>query len=148
MTATKFVDTNVLIYAASKSPDDAAKSRRAREILRQPDLAFSSQVLQEFYSAAVTKHRLGMSHSDAVAVLEALTEFPVCSITRTIVLDAIEARVRFQISYWDAAILMAARTLGCAVVYSEDLNAGQDYDGVRVINPFADLPMRLESKPR
>ncbi len=43
---------------------------------------------------------------------------------------------RFQISYWDAAILEAARALGCEVVLSEDLNHGQDLDGLRVENPF------------
>jgi len=43
---------------------------------------------------------------------------------------------RFQVSYWDAAILAAAKRLGCPTVYSEDMNHGQDYDGVRVVNPF------------
>jgi predicted nucleic acid-binding protein len=51
-------------------------------------------------------------------------------------LDAISAKQRFGISYWDAAILAAAKQLGCHTVYSEDLNHGQDYDGVRVVNPF------------
>jgi predicted nucleic acid-binding protein len=58
-------------------------------------------------------------------------------VTRELVLEAIEARQRFQISFWDAAILVAARQLGCHTVYSEDLNHGQRYDGVRVVNPFA-----------
>ena len=54
------------------------------------------------------------------------------------VLDAALATVvRFQISYWDAAIIEAARALGCDTVLSEDLNDGQDYAGVRVLNPFA-----------
>jgi len=43
---------------------------------------------------------------------------------------------RFQVSYWDAAILAAAKRLGCHTVYSEDMNHGQDYDGVCVVNPF------------
>jgi predicted nucleic acid-binding protein len=47
-----------------------------------------------------------------------------------------ETRQRFQISYWDAAIVEAARTLGCPHVLSEDLNDGQDYAGVQVVNPF------------
>ena len=45
---------------------------------------------------------------------------------------------RFGLSYWDGAILSAARALGCDAVYSEDLSSQQDYDGVRVINPFDD----------
>ncbi len=48
-------------------------------------------------------------------------------------------RERFQISSWDAAILEAARTLGCEVVLSEDLDDATDYDGVRVENPFRDV---------
>lgn len=38
--------------------------------------------------------------------------------------------------YFDALILAAARLAGCATVYSEDLAAGQDYDGVCVENPL------------
>jgi predicted nucleic acid-binding protein len=44
---------------------------------------------------------------------------------------------RWQISYWDAAIIEAARHLGCRQVLSEDLNAGQDFSGLIVVNPFA-----------
>ena len=43
---------------------------------------------------------------------------------------------RFGLSYWDGAILAAARALGCDAVYSEDLSEEQDYDGLRIINPF------------
>ena len=54
--------------------------------------------------------------------------------------DIFEAAVaisrRFQLSYWDGAILAAARALGCNAVYSEDLSSQQDYGGLRVINPF------------
>lgn len=74
MTAPCFVDTNILLYAGSNAPDDQAKRQVARQVLSQPGIGFSAQVLQEFYSAAVT---------------------------------------------------------------SEDLNDGQDYDGVRVVNPFS-----------
>ena len=49
---------------------------------------------------------------------------------------ALDARVRFQLSYWDAAIIEASRAMGCTQVLSEDLSDGQDYGGVRVANPF------------
>ena len=48
-----------------------------------------------------------------------------------------QASMRFQLSYWDAAIIEAARAAGCAEVYSEDLNAGQSFGGIRIVNPFA-----------
>jgi predicted nucleic acid-binding protein len=137
MTEKFFVDTNVLLYAASKAKEDDLKRQQARDLLSRIDIALSAQVLQEFYSVAVTKERLQMSRAEAQAVVQSLTVFPVCTITYDLVLAAIELQQRFKISYWDAAILTAARIMGCGVVYSEDLNAGQDYDGVRVENPFA-----------
>ncbi len=137
MTVTAFIDTNVLVYAASNSAADREKRAIARQILSEAGICFSAQVLQEFYAAAATKQRLEMTHEEAVAVLRSLAAFPVCPVTRELVLDAIEAKQRFGISYWDAAILVAARQMGCRVVYSEDLNAGQAYDGVKVVNPFA-----------
>jgi predicted nucleic acid-binding protein len=137
MTATTFIDTNVLLYAASNAPADSAKRTVARQVLTEPQIGFSAQVLQEFYAAAVTKQRLAMAHDEAIAVLQSLALFPVWPISRELVLAAIDAKERHRISYWDAAIITAARQLGCTTVYSEDLNHGQQYDGVRVVNPFA-----------
>ena len=137
MTATALIDTNILVYAASNAVADRDKRAISRQILAQPQIGFSAQVLQEFYAAAVTKQRLEMTHDEALAVVLSLSEFPVWPITRELVVEAIDSKQRFQIYYWDAAILTAARQMGCRAVYSEDLNAGQEYDGVKVINPFA-----------
>ncbi|GFG75628.1 hypothetical protein MBOT_29930 [Mycobacterium botniense] len=62
--------------------------------------------------------------------------FPVAAITTRLMLAALAAHRRFGLSYWDAAILEASRSLGCDVVLSEDLSDGEDYAGVRVENPF------------
>jgi predicted nucleic acid-binding protein len=70
-------------------------------------------------------------------LIEAWLRFRVQEITVPILQSALRASVLFQLSYWDAAIIEAARAAGCSQVYSEDLNAGQSYDGVQVINPFA-----------
>jgi predicted nucleic acid-binding protein len=70
MTAKFFVDTNVLLYAGSNAADDELKRKAARALLSLPDIAFSAQVLQEFYAVAVTKHRLQMSHDEAMALLQ------------------------------------------------------------------------------
>ncbi len=137
MTAKFFVDTNVLLYAGSNAAEDGLKRQAARALLGRPDIVLSAQVLQEFYAVAVTKQRLQMTHDEALAVLISLAAFLVCPITRELVMHAVELRQRFQISYWDAAILAAAKQMGCRTVYSEDLSAGQDYDGVTVMNPFA-----------
>src|SRR5688500_2849623 len=61
MTAAYFIDTNVLLYAASNAPADQAKRQLARSLLAQPDIGFSAQVLQEFYSAATAKKHLQMT---------------------------------------------------------------------------------------
>jgi predicted nucleic acid-binding protein len=62
--------------------------------------------------------------------------FPVQETTVALFNAALRSKRRYGIHYWDAAIIEAARSLGCDTVLSEDLSDGQDYGGVRVINPF------------
>ncbi len=133
----RFVDTNVLIYAALDAPEDAVKRRRARALLREPDLALSVQVLQEFYWRATHPTRRGrLAHNHAMVFLRLFWDKPIQQMTREIFEQAVAISQRFQISYWDAAILAAARALGCDAVYTEDLSDEQEYDGLRMINPF------------
>jgi len=77
-----------------------------------------------------------LTHPQAAGLVESFMRFNVVEITGGLVLAALAARERFEISYWDAAILEAARAAGCEVLLSEDLGHGQDYAGVRVENPF------------
>ena len=139
MTAKYFIDTNIMLYAGSGAVEDQPKKAIARQVLAQADIGFSAQVMQEFYYAAVRKERLKITPDEALLILEALNPFPVMPINRELVLEAVALGVRFRISYWDAAIIVAARRLGCHILYSEDLNHGQDYDGVKVVNPFVAL---------
>jgi predicted nucleic acid-binding protein len=133
----RFVDTIVLLYAVSTAPDEHDKAERATAILAERDLCLSTQVLQEFYVQATRASRPdALTHPQAAALVEAFTRFPVLEVPLGVVKAAIAAHHRYGISYWDAAILEAARAMGCAIVLSEDLNAGQDYGGVRVENPF------------
>ena len=137
MTAMRFVDTNVLLYAASLLPEDADKRRRARALLAEPDLAVSVQVLQEFYHQATRPTRPGrLSHDDALQLIEPILLMQIQAVTLDVFRTGVAISQRFGLSYWDGAILAAARALGCAVVYSEDMSSEQDYDGLRVINPF------------
>ena len=134
----RFVDTNVLVYAISIAPEDQARRRKARELLTRTDLALSAQVLQEFYVQATRPTGpAALKHRETVDFMEALQRFPIQAITLDVVLSACVIRERFGRSYWDSAILAAARISGCTVVYSEDMSAGQEYDGVRVVNPFS-----------
>ena len=133
----RLVDTNVLLYAVSILPEEEAKRLRARELLAERDLAVSVQVLQEFYHQATRATRPGrLSHGAAVRFLEPVLEMRVQAVTLGVFRDAVSIRRRFGLSYWDAAILAAARALGCDAVYSEDMSSEQDYGGIRVVNPF------------
>ena len=133
----RFVDTNVLLYAISRAPDEQAKAGRANGLLAERDLVLSVQVLQEFYVQATRESKPDpISHEVARKLVASFRPFPVLPLTADLVDSAMATRARFQISYWDAAILEAARSLGCKLVLSEDLSDDQDYDGVRVENPF------------
>jgi len=136
MTAEVFLDSNILLYACSAAPVDMEKRTVAESLIMETDFALSAQVLQEFISNALRKKILGISESKIDATMELAGYVPVLPITRELVLSAIILRRRFQLSHWDACIIAAARELGCHTLYTEDLNHGQDYDGVRVINPF------------
>lgn len=135
----QFVDTNVLLYAALLDPEEADKQRIAEQLLERDDLALSAQVLQEFYYQATRPHRpYPLSAQEALAFLTPLTHrFLALPVTVELFQQAAEICQRFRISYWDAAILAAARAMGCDAVYSEDLSDRQDYAGLRVINPFS-----------
>jgi len=133
----RFVDTNVLLYAASTAEDEREKALRARDLLEAEDLALSVQVLQEFYVQATRPTRpQRLSHEQAAGLVEAFLRFPVQDTTVALVRAALETAARFSVSYWDAAIIEAARGLGCATLLTEDLADGTDYGGVRVVNPF------------
>jgi predicted nucleic acid-binding protein len=136
----RFVDTNVLLYAVSRDPDEQDKAQRANGILAARDLALSVQVLQEFYVQATQESRPDpLAHEQAARLVESFLRFPTQPITSEVMLAAMATRQRFGISYWDAAILEAGRALGCEVVLSEDLSDGEDYAGIRVQNPFRDV---------
>jgi predicted nucleic acid-binding protein len=133
----RFIDTNVLLYAISREPEERDKAKRANDILAARDLALSVQVLQEFYVQATLGNRPDpLTHEQAVELVESFMRFPVAPITAELMRAAFATRRRCGISYWDAAILEASRSLGCDVVLTEDLSDGEDYAGVRVENPF------------
>ena len=136
MTAEVFLDSNVLLYACSSAPEDVEKRRVAEDLMLSRPFALSAQVLQEFIANALRKPRLGISEGNIDATLQMASLVRVQSVTRELVLSAVTLRRRYKLSQWDATILAAAMELGCGEVYSDDMNDGQDYGGVRVINPF------------
>ena len=121
-----------------RDPEEQDKAARANDIPAARDLAISVQVLQEFYVQATRASRPDpLTHDQATGLVEFFLRFPVLAITTELMLAAAATSQRFGVSYCDAAILEAARSLGCDLILSEDLSDGQDYAGVRVQNPFA-----------
>lgn len=138
MTARSFVDSNVLLYSGVPHLGEEKKCLIADQILDNGQVAMSVQVLQEFYVQATRASRANrLSHLEAMEFIQLWKRFPIQEITLGVLDAALIARERYGISYWDAAIIEAARAQGCREVLSEDLADGQDYAGVRVVNPFA-----------
>jgi predicted nucleic acid-binding protein len=138
MTVEAFVDTNILLYSIDEDPSSQTKREQSQNLLLTESWGWSTQVAAEFFvNATSPKRPFRLASADAAALLETWFAYPTLPITSEVVRAAIQIHERFQLSYWDAAIIAAAKQMGCKSVYSEDLNAGQDYDGVTVINPFA-----------
>ena len=132
-----FLDTNVLVYAIESGGPDPDKTNTAQTLTRRSDVILSTQVLGEFYRVVTSPRRLvPLAHEEAVAWIQLWKRHDVRGISVSHVDLALEVVGRFQIGYYDALIIAAARLANCETIYSEDLNAGQDYGETKVVNPF------------
>ena len=136
MSATRFLDTNILLYAYDL--DAPAKRTVALQLVAQGwtspgDTAISVQVLQEMH---VNLRKRGILQAEATRIILDFAAWPVVDNTLDLLQAALDEQARWQISLWDALILAAARASGASELITEDLNPGQDYGGVRVTNPF------------
>ena len=137
MSAPDFLDTNVLVYAYD--PTDRRKQQRAQELVRKAlagQSLFSIQVLAEFAATLLHKMSPAARVADVEAVLDSLAPIQMISPDENMVRRAVEARARYQLHFYDGMIVAAAERGGCGRIWSEDLNAGQEYFGVVVENPF------------
>lgn len=142
MTARLFVDTNVLVYSFDqREPDKQSRSRDWLDRLWSTRAGrISFQVLQEFYVTVTRKLEPGLDSETARKVVRSLWAWqPVATDERSF-LTAWSLQDRFHLSWWDALIVAAARSAGCSVLLTEDLQHGQDLDGLQVINPFQAPP--------
>jgi predicted nucleic acid-binding protein len=131
-----FVDTNILVYAHDKDAGD--KYRIAREKVKslwdRPLLpSISIQVLQEFYVNLIRK-RVNASAAREAAM--SYLEWDVIDNDRFLLLEGMRMKEKWSISYWDALILAAARKAKATELWTEDLNPGQRYEGIVVVNPL------------
>ncbi len=134
-----FVDTNVVLYAYDAAA--GARHERAAELVGRLGArrrgAVSVQVLQEFYVNATRKIAVPLPHDVALDRMRALSRWTVHRPGPRDVEAAAVLAEQAQLSFWDAMILRSAAVLDCAMLWSEDLNAGQRIAGVTVRNPFA-----------
>ena len=131
-----FLDTNVIVYAATGRGAENAKRERALELIETCDFGLSAQVLQEFYVTVIHKIEVPLAPAEALEWMEQLEAFPCLPVDSGLVKIAAELSSRHRVSYWDGAILAAAESLGAAVLYSEDFGHGRHYGPVQVLNPF------------
>ena len=131
-----FIDTNILVYTLDAK--DSYKQVKAREIIKKVvDLhhpVISTQVLQEFYVVATTKLK-----ADRIIVKNIIHNFCNIEIVQNdleLIEQAIDISVVSQLSFWDSLVVAAAEKSKCEFIISEDLNPGQTYRGIRIINPF------------
>ena len=131
-----FLDTNVLIYAAQKS--NKVKQKRARELINELSVkrqaVISSQVVSEFISIA--RKKLGCSDSSLRRLVAKFAAFKIVSIDFEDTSRALEVSILNKISYWDALIIVAAKKSKCSLISTEDLNSGQQIEGMVIFNPF------------
>jgi predicted nucleic acid-binding protein len=128
---------NILLYSISADPGERRKREIAIALLEDDQLALSAQVLQEFCVQATRPTRTdAIEHELAAGLIRTWLRFRVQNTTPQLMERALEIKAAHRLSYWDAAIVAAARTLGCQVLLSEDMAHGRELAGVRILDPF------------
>ncbi|HEV2855136.1 MAG TPA: PIN domain-containing protein [Thermoanaerobaculia bacterium] len=142
MTARVFVDTNVLVYQFdTREPDKQGRARAWLDHLwtaRAGRVSF--QVLQEFYVIVTRKLNPGLDRELARGVVRALWTWRPALIDEHLFTVSWTLQDRFGLSWWDSLIVAAAKSAECSHLLTEDLQHGQDLEGLRVINPFEVSP--------
>jgi predicted nucleic acid-binding protein len=131
-----FVDTNILVYAHDRTAGE--RHDRAKDLVRRlwdhvPRPSLSIQVLQELY---VNLRRKGIAAMEARETVLDYLSWDVQQNDTELLQDAMQAADRWQLSFWDATVIAAARRARARVLWTEDLGDGQEYDGVRAVNPL------------
>ena len=143
MTVPVFVDTNVFVYRHDSS--DPSKQACAEQWIRllahSRSGRLSFQVLQELYVTLTHEQRLNFDRLEAQEIVKVLATWQPVAADLAMLNRAWILQDRFPLSWWDALIITAAQTCECKVLLTEDLQDGQEFGAVRVVNPFA-LPDR------
>jgi predicted nucleic acid-binding protein len=138
MSAEVFVDTNILVY--SRDRHEPGKQFIAQEALKRlwkgKHGRISTQVLNEYFVTVTRKLTHGLSETEAWEDVEDLETWNPVPVDMYCLKTGRHVQLRYGISWWDSLIIAAASIAGCETILSEDLNPGQDYLGIMVVNPF------------
>ena len=131
-----FIDTNIIVYANDKR--DKQKQLKAigiiKDLMQKKLGTISTQVLQEY--AFVALEKLNQTHNVVLRQLKLLETFEVIKQTPELIRRAVEIKYLYNINFWDACIISNAEFSNCDIIYSEELNTGQYYSGMEIINPL------------
>ena len=133
------LDSNVLVYALSDAPPERKKRNTAATLLAEQDFGTSYQVLMETWVVATRRMAKPVLEEKVAVFLDRVLAFPCVPGAADLYRQAFRLSRRYEIHPYDAAIVAAAQELGAHTLYSEDLSDGQEYDGVKVVNPFLAL---------
>ncbi len=148
MTATVFVDTNVLLYARDATEIEKRPQAEAwmHHLWRERSGRLSFQVLHEFYVTVTDKLDPGLDPTEARNEVRALLAWRPVSFDRRVLEGAWSAQDRYQLAWWDSLIVAAARAAGCRFLLTEDLQHHQVLSGLTVLNPFESSPDALPAE--
>jgi len=144
-----FVDSNVLVYA--KDSSEGKKQERALEwvehLWRHRSGRISIQVLEEYYVTVTRKLKPGIDANQARGEVRDLLAWRPLPLDHLLVEKAWTVEERFHLSFWDALIVSAAKLTDCKFLLTEDLQSGQDFDGLKIVNPFDVAPGEISRTP-
>lgn len=137
-----FVDTNLLVYARDASePEKQPLAMEWLEALWESrEGRLSVQVLEEYYVTVTGKLSPGLEPEVARDDVRDLSLWRPLPLDASLLREAWSVEDRHGFSFWDALILAASRRADCTHLLTEDLQDGQEVDGVRVVNPFRHRP--------
>ena len=131
-----FIDTNILVYTLDQKNIDKRDMARkiVKKVVESHQPVISTQVIKEFYVVASNKLK-----ADPIVVKNIIHNFHNMEIVNNdldLIEQAIDISILSQLSFWDSLIIAAAEKANCEYVLSEDLNSGQNYRGIKLLNPF------------
>jgi predicted nucleic acid-binding protein len=137
MTGPEFLDSNILVYAHDDA--DPKKKKIAQDLIKRAvlgEMLISTQTLAEFSATLLHKFSQQFSSNEMIGILDTLAPIRLVMLDAGVVRRAVEAHRTYGVHFYDGMIVAAAERGGCNRIWSEDMNAGQEYFGIKVENPF------------